>query len=159
MFPIQFPSFIELVKTMTDLHHYFHFATPSDFIARPSGASKTAFVVFLLKEAKLMVQPPPGNISLYYSESQPWFEGFNSSIKFIKGSPKNIAMSPENNTLIVIDYLFHDTNKYTVQLFAASSHHRNISIIFITKNVFHLGPHQQNISLNADYVVFFFKST
>ena len=101
-----------------------------------------------------MIWPPPNNISWYYSEPQTWFAGFKESIKFIKGSPRNISMNPENNNLI-IDDLFQETNKYMVQLFTASSHHRNISIIFLTQHFFYKGPHRRNISLNADYVVFF----
>ena len=51
--------------------------------------------------------------------------------------------------------MFQEINKEIVQLFTAGSHHRNISIIFITQNFFHENPHQRTISLNADYVVFF----
>jgi hypothetical protein len=38
-------------------------------------------------------------------------------------------------------------------LFTRGSHHRNISVILITQNLFHQGRHCRDISLNAHYVV------
>ena len=102
-----------------------------------------------------MKRPPPDNITWFYSESQPWFDDYRERVKFIKGMPKSDAFNPHKKNLIVIDDLFQETNKEIVQLFTAGSHHRNISIIFITQNFFHKNPHQRSMSLNADYVVFF----
>jgi hypothetical protein len=38
-------------------------------------------------------------------------------------------------------------------LFTKGSHHRNISVILITQNIFHQAKHCQDISLNAKYLV------
>ena len=40
-----------------------------------------------------------------------------------------------------------------MQLFTKWSHHRNISVILITQNLFHQGNHCRTISLNAKYIV------
>ena len=37
--------------------------------------------------------------------------------------------------------------------FTKGSHHRNISVILITQNLFHQGNHCRTISLNAKYIV------
>jgi hypothetical protein len=38
-------------------------------------------------------------------------------------------------------------------LFTNGSHHRNISVILITQNIFHQSKHCRDISLNAKYLV------
>ena len=42
---------------------------------------------------------------------------------------------------------------YSEQVFTKGSHHRNISVILITQNLFHQGRYCRNISLNAKYLV------
>jgi len=41
------------------------------------------------------------------------------------------------------------------QLFTKGSHHRNISLVLITRNLFHQGPSSRDISLNTKYIVVF----
>jgi len=41
------------------------------------------------------------------------------------------------------------------QLFTKGSHHRNISLILITQNLFHQGPSSRDISLNIMYIAVF----
>ena len=41
------------------------------------------------------------------------------------------------------------------QLFTKGSHHRNISLVLITQNLFHQGPASRDISLNSKYRVVF----
>ena len=43
------------------------------------------------------------------------------------------------------------------ELFTKESHHRNISPVLITQNVFHQGPSSRDISLNSKYIVVFKK--
>jgi len=65
--------------------------------------------------------------------------------------------NPENiPTLIVLDDLMESAYSTKVsQLLTKGSHHRNISLVLITKNLFHQGPSSRDISLNSkDTVVF-----
>jgi len=58
--------------------------------------------------------------------------------------------------LVIIDDLLKDVySKQVCDLFTRGSHHRNISVILITQNVFHQGRYCRDISLNAHYVVAF----
>ena len=41
------------------------------------------------------------------------------------------------------------------QLFTKGSHHRNISLVLITQNLFHQGPSSNDNSLNNKYIVVF----
>lgn len=50
------------------------------------------------------------------------------------------------------------TSAYTkavCELFTKGSHHKNISVILITQNVFHQGKYCRDISLNCKYLVLF----
>ena len=44
-------------------------------------------------------------------------------------------------------------SKEVCQLFTKGSHHRNISVILITQNLFHQARYCRDISLNAKYIV------
>lgn len=61
-----------------------------------------------------------------------------------------------DGTIIVLDDLM--TSAYTkpvCELFTKGSHHRNLSIILITQNIFHQGKYCRDISLNCKYLVLF----
>jgi hypothetical protein len=38
-------------------------------------------------------------------------------------------------------------------MFTKGSHHRNVSVLLLTQNIFHQGPNCRDISLNAKYLV------
>ena len=44
-------------------------------------------------------------------------------------------------------------SKQVCDMFTKGSHHRNISVILITQNLFHQGRYCRDISLNAKYLV------
>ena len=46
-----------------------------------------------------------------------------------------------------------DYSKEVCHLFTKGSHHRNISVILITQNLYHQAKHCRDISLNAKYIV------
>ena len=46
-------------------------------------------------------------------------------------------------------------SKKVSELFTRGSHHRNISLVLITQNLFHQGPSSRDISLNSKYIVVF----
>ena len=55
--------------------------------------------------------------------------------------------------LIILDDLLNEAYSGEVcKLFTKCSHHRNISVILITQNLFHQGNHCRTISLNAKYI-------
>ena len=77
------------------------------------------------------------------------------NVAFVKGVPD--FENPENvPTLIVLDDLMDSAYSTKVsELFTKGSHHRNISLILITQNLFHQGPSSRDISLNSKYIVVF----
>lgn len=95
-----------------------------------------------------------------------WFNGEKNALpKDITTLAENVKISQEvpdsfeciiNDSLIVLDDLM--TSAYTkavCELFTKGSHHKNISVILITQNVFHQGKYCRDISLNCKYLVLF----
>jgi hypothetical protein len=75
------------------------------------------------------------------------------NITLIKGVPE--LGNPQNvPTIIALDDFTESVYSTKVsQLFTKSSHHRNISLILVTQNLFHQGHSSRDISLNSKYIV------
>ena len=69
------------------------------------------------------------------------------NITFVEGMPGDL-INPSIRNLVVIDDLMRMTN-----LFTKGCHHRNLSVIFILQNIFHLGKELRDTSLNSHYLV------
>ena len=55
---------------------------------------------------------------------------------------------------MILDYPLNDVHsKQVCDVYTRSRHHRNISVILITQNLFHQGRYCRDISLNAYYLV------
>ena len=46
-------------------------------------------------------------------------------------------------------------DKNVLNLFTVGSHHRNISVIFLTQNIYEKGKYARSISLNSHYLILF----
>ena len=68
--------------------------------------------------------------------------------------PQNFGDDLGRPCLIILDDLLNEVYlKDVCDLFTKGSHHRNISVIVITQNVFHQGRFCRDISLNGKYSV------
>ena len=80
-------------------------------------------------------------------------------IEFREGLPQPTDYSNDidKKKLLVLDDLMRESSSCDVilDLFTKGSHHKNISVIFITQNIFHKGKSQRDISLNTKYLVIF----
>ena len=76
-------------------------------------------------------------------------------VSFFKSVPD--FENPENEpTLIVLDDLMDSAySKKVSEIFTKGSHHRNISLVMITQNLFHQGPSSPDIPLISIYIVVF----
>jgi len=70
--------------------------------------------------------------------------------------PKDYSSDPLSPKLVIIDDLMRESssNEVIVDLFTKGSHHKNLSVILISQNLFHQGRRQRDIFLNANYIVF-----
>jgi len=66
-----------------------------------------------------------------------------------------LATAIKKKLLILDDLMRESSCDVILDLFTKGSHHKNISIIFITQNIFHKGKSQRDISLNTKYLVLY----
>ena len=112
-------------------------------ISGPTGCGKTVFVKRFLKHLPHVCDTCFDRILFYYSE---WQDAYKSDfvvstdcgthgVEFIEGLPQISDYSNDNGKkkLIIIDDLMREaSNGAILDLFTKHSHHKNISIIFIT---------------------------
>lgn len=142
----------------------------TSLICGPTGCGKTVFVRRFLRHLAAMSDSTFGRIIFYYgdnldADTAALFKNSNEDsananikIEFHEGLPQPEDYSNDNECkkLVIIDDLMRESSNNTiVDLFTKGSHHKNISVIFITQNIFHQGHGQRDISLNANYIVIF----
>jgi hypothetical protein len=77
-------------------------------------------------------------------------------LNFHEGLP-TIESFDTHNQLIILDDLMNETkdNSEILDIFTKKSHHRNISIILLTQNIFAKGSCVRTMSLNSHYLILF----
>jgi len=106
-------------------------------VAGPSSCGKSTFVIRLLECSEQLCDAVFTNIVWCHREKNAPHHLKN--VTFVKGVPD--FENPENvPTLIVQDDLMDSAHSTKVsQLFTKVSHHRNISLVLITQNLFRQG--------------------
>jgi hypothetical protein len=72
-----------------------------------------------------------------------------------RGIPDFDKASNSSKLVVLDDLPKEDYSGDVCDLFTKGSHHRNISVILITQNLFHQARFSRDISLNAKYLVVF----
>lgn len=136
----------------------FPFKSPFTMICSgPTGCGKSCWVKKFFRHIDVMADTKFARKIVYYAEWQNGYLEYGDDVEFHEGLPQNEDFVGDSRPkLIVIDDLMRESsNNVIVDLFTKGSHHKNISVIFITQNLFHQGPKQRDISLNANYIVIF----
>ena len=123
-------------------------------IAGPSSSGKSMFCMRLIRNARECIAPPPERIVYCYSVYQPIFDKF-PNVEFVEGLPDLNMFDGIKRTLLIIDDLMHETNETVAKLFTRVSHHKNVSVVYLTQNLFNNNKHNRTISLNAHYMILF----
>jgi len=130
------------------LQHPFTLIVPG-----PRSCGKSTFVIRMLECKEQLCDIVFKNIVWCHSENNA--PSYLKDVSFVKcvpdfGNPKYVP------TLIVLDDLMDSAYSTKVsKLFTKGSHHRNISLILITQNLFHQGLSSHDNSLNSKYIVVF----
>jgi len=130
----------------------------SCLLSGPSGSGKTSFCIRFLQNLKTLctVACFSGGIVWCYSEvSAIQYRQLAGTkhVRFHEGVPADFNNSGEKPCFIILDDLLNTAySKDVCDLFTKGSHHRNISVIQITQNLFHQGKFCRDISLNAKYI-------
>ncbi len=131
-------------------------------VAGPSQCGKTWFVKELLEFDEMRILPKPKRIIYCYKAWQNNFENLKKTIptiEFYEGIQEDILTSiiSSDEALVILDDLMQECvdNKLILDLFTVHSHHKNISPIFLTQNLYCKGKHSRSLSLNTHYLVLF----
>lgn len=128
-------------------HHPF-----SMMIVGPSGCGKTQFTLNFLRNIESLVKcDHPMKVIWCYSIWQPCYE--NNGFSMIKGLPDDDQLEAISKSVLVIDDMMDEADEFVSKMFTKYCHHRSISCIFITQNLFSRSKFSRNISLNANYIV------
>ena len=126
-------------------------ANHNTIIFGQTGAGKTQFILRIIRER--LIEPFPKNVYYMYSVEQPFMKD-HPEIKFIYGLDFE-QMDTSEPSLLVVDDLILDTNKDVASAFIMGSHHKKISLFFITQNLFPNCNTFRLMSANAHYYVLF----
>ena len=129
-------------------------------VAGPTGSGKTSFCIKLLSylDTQCTEWRFGGGIIWCYSEEtavpRQQLDRLGLNITYQEGLPERYGNALGEPSLIILDDLLNQVySKDVCDLFTKGSHHRNISVLLLTQNLFHQGTNCRDISLNAKYLV------
>jgi energy-coupling factor transporter ATP-binding protein EcfA2 len=132
-------------------------------IVGPSGSGKTYFTCSLLAHPTIF-QVPIRQIYWHSGvpekELGPTLDQLNKlkSVHHEIGLPEGWTSKPQQYDVIVIDDLFEEVNRDSITfnaLFTKVARHREVTVIFLTQNLFHQGGQHRTRNLNAHYLIIF----
>ena len=101
-----------------------------------------------------MMTPAPSRIMYCYGEYQNLFSHY-PHVEFNQGLPDVTTFDGRQPVLLVLDDLMSESGDDVEKIFTKFSHHRNISIIYLSQNLFYKSKQNRTMSLNAHYLVIF----
>ena len=129
-------------------------------VAGPTRSGKTTWVARLLQNRRKQIIPTPPRVIYCFAHEQPMYNELKRlipSIEFYDAMPTEEKFSEFSNSLVIlddmVDAVMNDSSM--MKVFTERSHHQNISVIFMTQNIFHQGKTARTISLNTQYMVLF----
>lgn len=128
----------------------------SMMVIGPSMCGKTEWVSKLIEHRNSIINPPPMKIIWSYKTWQSAYDRLSKihNVTFIQGMEINFTDN-KIPTLVIIDDQMSDVNDKVVDWFTRGCHHDNISLVFITQNMFFPDKKFRTASLNCNYLVLF----
>lgn len=111
-------------------------------ISGPSSCGKSSLVSNLIENKHLMFDTKFNSITWCYGIWQSMYKNMEKKyeIVFHKGLPDiKTNLKEYKPRLIIIDDLMAESDQSVTNLFTKGSHHMNLSVIFITQNLFYKG--------------------
>ena len=142
--------------TMTFKHPF------SMVVSGPSGSGKSVLTTKLLLSS--LIQPSLERIIWCFGQWQPLYDTISKRIhriEFVNDIPDHLNdqhyINVSKRNILVFDYLMTEAkcDQRIADLFTKGSHHRNISVVYLTQNLFPQGKACRDIILNTQYMVLF----
>lgn len=136
----------------------------SCLLVGPSGCGKTYFVKKVLEQCENVLDSTPDNITWVYTSHQPMYDELMKTvknIKFVKGLPDSFEdeslFPPDQSHLVILDDVIFEASNHpeVVKIFTQYRHHKNMSVMMLTQNLFQQGKYSRAISLNSNYLILF----
>lgn len=122
-------------------------------IAGPSKCGKTSFCVELLNNSDRIIDKKLNKIYWILGDQNAVPKNLKVPVEFVIGVPdefENISGLP--CLWVLDDSMFETENKSVANLLTRGSHHQNMSVIFITQNLYQQGKYARTISLNFTHL-------
>lgn len=123
-------------------------------LAGPTSCGKSSFIKKFLRYINVMSDTLFYEIIYCLPDDQP-VDHFFLKFRVVRGVPDQSMFVDLKPRLVIIDDLMSETNSDVVDLFTKGSHHFNVSVMYVTQNIFNQGKGRRTISLNAHYIVAF----
>ena len=105
-------------------------------VCGPTGSEKSVFTLKLIEHAREIISPPPERILFCYGEYPTIFHNY-PGVDFHDGLPDLSSFDEKKRTLLEMDDLMTSTDDRVVDIFTKISHHRNLSVVYLTQNLFY----------------------
>ena len=105
-------------------------------VSGPTGSGKSVFTFKLIEHEREVISPPPERILFCYDKYQQIFDNY-LRVEFHDGLPEVSSFDGKKRTLLVMDDLMTSTDDRVVDMFTKISHHRNLSVVYLTQNLFY----------------------
>ena len=134
------------------------------YVSGPSQSGKSVFISNCLKHQDSVFDTPFDRVIWAHGHSQPLHNDLletHPHLQMVEGLPEDMGdpgyFNPHQNNCIIIDDLLQEATKdpRVSNLFTVSSHHANLTVIFLTQNLFHKSPHNRTMSINCHYLICF----
>ena len=130
-------------------------------IAGGTGSGKTRFLENALIHAKQTISAPIHRLvycyGVYLEDTFNLLRKYYPNIELIRGLSANLEFDPSINNFLIIDDLMVEAVKSNLvsDYFTKGSHHQNLSVIYMTQNIFLQGPFGKTINNNSNYTIYF----
>jgi len=130
-------------------------------IAGATGSGKTQFLTNALIHADKVIDKPIHRLvycyGVYLDKTFQILKKYFPQIELINGIDSTLDFDSKINNILILDDLMQDTVKSSVvsDYFTRGSHHKNLSVILLTQNIFHQGSMSRTINFNCHYTIMF----
>lgn len=150
---------------MTGSENAFYFECPaSTMLVGPSMSGKTVLTMKILRNAAKMYKIPPARIIYAYGVYQKVFTELESDVENLtlhEGLPGRELIESlgsedsHHHNLLILDDLLDEIGKSAEMcaLFTREVHHRRISVMMLSQNIFHQSRYSRTINLNSSYLI------
>jgi len=127
-------------------------------IAGPSKSGKTTLLKEILTNKDILINKTIQRIVYCYTRWQESFDELKKAIptvEFLQGLPDIDTIDSYVNNFLIMDDLMKECGKDNsiYDIFTIDSHHKNISVFFLTQNLFPKEKNAHTISLNCNYII------